>query len=55
MVKHREDKDDAPHWPTLEEQLKVSKVIPGSALEKLIRANQDFEMLRPEEAYDKLR
>jgi hypothetical protein len=55
MAKHREDKDDAPHWPTLEEQLKASKVIPGSALEKLIRENQDFEMLRPEEAHDKLR
>ena len=38
MPTHHEDKDDAPRWPTLEEQLKASKVIPGSALEKLIRA-----------------
>jgi hypothetical protein len=53
--KHREDKDDRPHWPSVEEQLEVSKVIPGSALEKLIRENQNFELLRPEEAHDKLR
>jgi hypothetical protein len=53
--KHRERKDNPPHWPSVEEQLKVSKVIPGSALEKLIRENQNFELLRPEEAHDKLR
>ena len=39
-------------WPTLEEQLAAAKVIPNSALEKLIRENQDFSMLRPEEADD---
>ena len=33
----------------------ASKVIPGSALEKLIRENQDFDMLSPEEAHDRLR
>ncbi len=32
-------------WPTVEEQLRESKVKPGSALEKLILENQDFEML----------
>jgi hypothetical protein len=42
------------HWPTLERQLADAKVIHGSALEALIRANQDFSMLRPEEASDRL-
>lgn len=55
MPKHRDDKDVEPHWPSFEEQLKASKVIPGSALEKLIRENQNFGVLRPEEAHDKLR
>jgi hypothetical protein len=32
-------------WPSVAEQLAGAKVIPGSALEKLIRENQDFEML----------
>lgn len=41
-------------WPTLERQLVASKVVSGSALDKLIRENQDFHMLRPEEAHDKL-
>jgi hypothetical protein len=41
-------------WPSVEEQLAASKVIHGSALEKLIRDNQDFSILRPEEAHDKL-
>ena len=40
-------------WPTLAQQLEG--VTPGSALEALIRANQDFSMLRPEEAKDTLR
>jgi len=41
-------------WPSIEEQLAASKVIQGSELEKLIRNNQEFHMLRPEEAHDKL-
>jgi hypothetical protein len=41
-------------WPSLEEQLEADDVVPGSELEKLIRANQDFSMLRPEEARDRL-
>src|SRR5262245_54616445 len=41
-------------WPTLREQLAESHVPAGSALEKLIRANQDFSLLRPDEAYDKI-
>jgi hypothetical protein len=50
----RGDREREPTWPSLEEQLRASKVIPGSALEKLIRENQDFDRLRPEEAHDKL-
>lgn len=45
---------DTSIWPTLEEQLATSRVIHGSALEKLIRDNQDFTLLRPEEATDNL-
>ena len=44
-----------PQWPTLDEQLKESNVRKNSALEKLIKDNQDFSMLRPEEAADKRR
>lgn len=41
-------------WPALEKQLTVDKVAPGSALDKLIRENQDFSVLHPQEASDKL-
>jgi hypothetical protein len=41
-------------WPSVEEQLAAAKVVHGSALEKLIRENQDFHLLRPEEANDKI-
>ena len=34
-----------PRWPTLAEQFRQDKVKPGSALEKLIRDNQDFSIL----------
>lgn len=34
-------------WPSVEEQLARAHVIPGSALEKLIRANQDASVLAP--------
>ena len=37
-------------WPALKEQLAVANVIPGSALEKLIRDNQDTGMLDPSES-----
>ena len=43
-----------PVWPSVEHQLVQSNVIPGSALEKLIRDNQDFHLLRSEEATDKI-
>ncbi|HEX3532274.1 MAG TPA: hypothetical protein VH988_34875 [Thermoanaerobaculia bacterium] len=41
-------------WPKLSEQLRADAVVPRSALEALIAANQDFSLLRPEEAKDKL-
>lgn len=41
-------------WPSLKSQLTRDHVPAGSALAKLIASNQDFQMLRPEEAYDKL-
>ncbi len=47
-VEHR------PAWPSLEAQLKRDHVRPGSALEALIRSNQDFHLLRPEEVEDKV-
>ena len=42
-------------WSTVEEQLSAAGAAPGSALESLIRNNQELEILRPEEANDKLR
>jgi hypothetical protein len=42
-------------WPTLKSQLARAEAPAGSALEKLIRENQDFSLLRPEEASDKIR
>jgi hypothetical protein len=42
-------------WPNLTAQLSHDHVLPGSALERLIAANQDFSLLRPEEAKDHLR
>jgi len=41
-----------PRWPAVTEQLARDGVLPGSALERLIRANQDFSRLRPGEADD---
>lgn len=42
-----------PVWPSLQQQL--DGVIPGSALEQLIRQNQEFGLLRAEEARDTIR
>lgn len=39
-------------FPSIEEQLHASKVTRGSALEKLIRDNQDFDLLSSQEAHD---
>jgi hypothetical protein len=41
-------------WPTPDQQLKSSRVQPGTALEKLILNNQDFGMLRAGELNDKI-
>lgn len=41
-------------WPSADQQLKRARVEPGTALEKLILDNQDFGMLRIEEANDKI-
>ena len=40
--------------PSLEQQLKDSRVIAGSALETLIKRNQDFSILAPSELQDTL-
>src|SRR5687767_8578513 len=42
-------------WPALDKQLAADRVPPGSALEALIKDNQDFDMLRVEEARDAIR
>jgi hypothetical protein len=36
-------------WPSLEVQLRTAGAVHGSELEKLIQANQDTSLLRPEE------
>jgi hypothetical protein len=41
-------------WPSVEEQLEETRVVHGSALEQLIRDNQDFELLHPAELNDGL-
>ncbi len=44
----------APAWPSLPDQLAQARAASGTALAKLIAANQDFSVLRPEEANDTL-
>jgi len=39
-------------WPSLDRQLEVDRVVSGSALQRLIQENQEFHLLRPEEARD---
>jgi hypothetical protein len=41
-------------WPSVDKQLRQGRVEAGSALEALILDNQDFKMLRAEEANDKI-
>jgi hypothetical protein len=41
-------------WPSIDEQLAEHKIPTGSALAQIVRDNQDFHMLRPEEAHDDL-
>jgi hypothetical protein len=45
---------EPPRWPSLQRQLAQDRVAPGSALAKLVAENQDFHLLRPEEARDNL-
>jgi len=45
---------EKPKWPSVEEQLDRHNIRRGSALEQLVRDNQDFHMLRPEEAHDRI-
>ncbi|HSK81775.1 MAG TPA: hypothetical protein VLQ45_35315 [Thermoanaerobaculia bacterium] len=42
-------------WPTVDQQIEKDKVSRGSELEKFVRKNQEFDLLRPEEAYDNIR
>ena len=41
-------------WPSVQQQLARDRVIPGSALERLILENQDVQLLRPAEASDRI-
>lgn len=43
-----------PSWPTIDQQLSEAHAPAGSSLERFIRANQDFTVLRPEETGDNL-
>jgi hypothetical protein len=54
MARQRKPSGRSQKWPSVEEQLRESKVVHGSALEQLIRDNQDFELLHPDEANDSL-
>lgn len=39
-------------WPSVDDQLRRANVTTGSALERLIRENQDTRLLHPDEAPD---
>ncbi len=54
MAREKKSQAHPPTWPSIEEQIVAAKVERGSALEQLIRSNQDFHLLRPEEAHDKI-
>ncbi len=43
-----------PTWPTLASQISKDRVPPGSRLDQLIRQNQDFGLLNPEESADSI-
>jgi hypothetical protein len=43
-----------PRWPRVEEQLTTDSIPEGSALEALVRTNQRFDLLAPDEADDRL-
>jgi hypothetical protein len=52
---HAGQSSKQPNWPTLRDQLAVDNIAPNSALGRLVAANQDFSILRPEEAKDLIR
>lgn len=54
MSTPQQPNSDSPGWPPLERQLIESRAVHGSALEQLIKENQDFSMLYPGEANDDL-
>lgn len=54
MPRQRKTRATSRKWPSVEEQLREANVIHGSALEQLIRENQDFELLHPDEVNDGL-
>jgi len=54
MARERRSSRKSRQWPSVEEQLRDSRVVHGSALEQLIRDNQDFELLHPDEVNDGL-
>jgi hypothetical protein len=54
MARERKSSRKSQKWPSVEEQLRDSRVVHGSALERLIRDNQDFELLHPDEVNDGL-
>jgi hypothetical protein len=43
-----------PVWPSVEQQVADTRATPGTALEQLIRENQDFNVLDEREAEDEL-
>ena len=44
-----------PAWPTVQEQLEKNRIKPGSALERLILDNQEFDLLNAKEFKDRIR
>jgi hypothetical protein len=54
VARERRSSRKPQNWPSVEEQLRESGVVHGSALEQLIRDNQDFELLHPDEVNDGL-
>jgi hypothetical protein len=55
MANQSRARSTQPNWPTVDDQIAVAKAPHGSALERLIRENQELHILRVEEANDKVR
>ena len=54
MPRQTAERTNPPKWPSVKEQLDQAKATPGSALERFIRDNQDFDLLPSEEVHDNL-